>query len=423
MYRCLTVFLLSLCLTVSQPFNGRTGLGLVVTKNGFIEISRTAEKIAKHAPSIQIPDVGPFQLKEEHKVIDYDLNVSLHKIQINAVNLSEFSVLPSNESGLSVDFKISINLQTEAIVSGEMVVALVPIPVSANPTVIIDIGDLDCSVSFKLKRNATGDLQLETDSLKSEMSIGKLGIKFTGNMPGTWLLNIVDLLISWSKNLIVKEFQNNLPSVIKQALNSIYLRLKLKLGNYTNIVDLRLAHDPVYTDSCIEIQSNGTVSLARNTAMYTESPAPFPSLPKSLNNMLYVYISNYTINSALWSYYRAGSLSLIVSPYTLKPSALTDKILHLLNTNFFEYILPPLYRYYPNKNLTINVSACSAPSLAFYENVTGVSVNLTMDIKVNDSNKFIPVMRLNLATRITSNIHIRDYEGALYVELKVWFPS
>ena len=419
MYKCFIIFSLFLCLTVAHPFYGQTGLGLIVTKNGFGEISRIVEELATFAPSIEIPDVGPFHLKEEHKVIDYDLNVSLHKIKIHALNLSEFSILPSNESGLSIVFKISINLQTEAIISGEMFVAVVPIHVSANPTVLLDMVNLDCSISFRLKRNATGDLELETDSLKSEISIEKLGIKFIGNSPDIWLLNIIDLLVSWGKNLIVKEFQNNLPTVIKQTLSSIDLRLKLQIGKYSNVFDLRLVHDPVYTNSYIELQCNGTVSLPRNNAIYPRSPAPFPSLPNNLNTMLYVYVSNYTINSALWSYYKVGSLTLTVSPYTLKPSALTDKILHILNTNFFEYILPPLYRYYPNRNLTIAVSACSAPSLGFYDNVTGVNLNLTMDIKVNESNKFIPVMQLNLAIHITSNIYITDDEDGLYIKLKV----
>ena len=419
MCKCVLVFLLCLCLSVAHPCYGQTGLGLILTKSGFEEISKIAEEIAGLAPSIEIPDVGPFQLKEKHKVIDYDLNVSLNRIKINALNLSKFSILPSDKSGLSVVLKVTTNLQTEAIIIGKMVVALVPIHVSAKPTVLLDIVNLDCSISFKLKRNATGDLELETDSLESEISIGKLGIKFEGDSPETWLLNIIDLLASWGKNLIAKKFQNNLPSFIKQILSSVDLRLYLEIENYSNVIDLRLVLDPIYTDSYIELQCNGTVSLPRNNAIYPHSPAPFPALPTNLNNMLYVYVSNYTINSALWSYFTVGLFKLTVSPYTLKPSSLTDKILHLLNTNFYEYILPPLYRYYPNKNLTINVSASSAPSLAFYDDVTGVSLNFTLNIQVNESNRFIPVMRLNLATAITSNIHIADYEGSLYIELKV----
>ncbi|KAI6652211.1 Bactericidal permeability-increasing protein [Oopsacas minuta] len=402
--------------TASSLTSFYEGLGLLVTKSGFYEISDITQKISEIAPSIKFPDIGPFKLKETHLFVDYDLNITLHDVKIHTINMSEFSIQPSEESGLSILLKMSVNLETNALLKGKMIVTLIPIPISGNPKVQVDIVNLDCAVSFKLKRNATGDFELEDGSLKSVISVSKLHIKFIGDTPEIWLLNIIDLLVSWGKNLIVKEIHRTLPSIIEQVLNSMDLVLHLEMAGYSNLIDLHLLYDPAFTNNYMEIQCNGTISLVRNTAVYPHSPAKLPSLQQDLDNMLYVWVSNYTINSAIWAYYKADLLSLTISPYNLPNTAITSKLLHLLNTNFYEYLIPPLYRYYPNKNLTIYAAIGSPPGIAFYNDVIGISLNLTIDIKVNESNKFIPAMKFILAMEISSSVNLTNYEDSLYLQ-------
>ena len=135
--------------------------------------------------------------------------------------------------------------------------------------------------------------------------------------------------------------------------------------------------------------------------------------------MLYTWISNYTINSAIWAYYTANLLKLVLSPYNLPDIPIADTLMHLLNTNFYEYILPPLYRYFPNKNLTMNISTCSLPALTFYSDVIGVSLNLTLDLRVNESNKFTPVFKVIVTIEMTSSVNITNYQNSLYLQPKV----
>ena len=406
-------------LLITQYCHGEApGLGLAVTKNGFDEISNITREISGIIPNLPIPDIGPFELKETHLLVDYDMNITLHDVKLNTLNITDFSILPSNDSGLSVLLEMSVSVETVAEMRGKMIVSFIPIKIDTSPKVLLDILDLDCTISFKLKKNATGNFALEEDSLKSVIKVSKLKIKFLDN-PEAWLLNILGLLVSWGKNLIVKEINKQLPSIIEQVLNAIDLELHINIEGYLNLINLHLVYDPVYTDDYLALQCNGTISLARDTGVYPRYPIKFPSLQQNLDNMLYAWVSNYTINSAIWSYYTASLLKLALSPYNLPDIPLSDTLMHLLNTNFYEYLLPPLYRYFPNKNLTVYISACSLPAITFYSDVIGVSLNLTLDMKVNESNKFTPVFKVRVAIELTSSVNITKYQNSLFLQPKV----
>lgn len=407
------------CLLITQYCHGEApGLGLVVTKNGFVEISNITREISEIIPNLPIPDIGPFELKETYLLVDYDMNITLHNVKIHTLNITEFSLLPSADSGLSILLKMSVSVETVTEMKGKMVVSFIPINIDTSPKVLLDIVDLDCAISFKLKKNATGNFALEEDSLESVIKVSKLKIKFL-DTPEAWLLNILRLLVSWGKNLIVKEINKQLPSIIEQVLNAIDLELRIDIEGYSNLINLHLVYDPVYTDDYLALQCNGTVGLARNNGVYPRNPVQFPSLQQNLDNMLYTWISNYTINSAIWAYYTANLLKLVLSPYNLPDIPIADTLMHLLNTNFYEYILPPLYRYFPNKNLTMNISTCSLPALTFYSDVIGVSLNLTLDLRVNESNKFTPVFKVIVTIEMTSSVNITNYQNSLYLQPKV----
>ena len=407
------------CLLITESCHGEyPGLGLVLTKNGFYEISNITREISQIIPNLPIPDIGPFELEETHLLVRYDMNITLHDVKIHALNITEFSILPSVDSGLSVLLKMSVSVETIAEMKGKMVVSFVPIKIDTSPKVLLDIVDLDCAISFKLKKNATGNFELEEDSLESVIKVSKLKIKLF-DTPEAWLLNILTLLVSWGKNLITKEINKQLPYIIEQALNAIDLELHLDIEGYSNLINLHLVYDPVYTDDYLALQCNGTISLARNTGVYPRNPIHFPSLQQNLDNMLYTWVSNYTINSAIWAYYTANLLKLALSPYNLPDIPLSKTLMHLLNTNFYEYLLPPLYRYFPNKNLTINISTGSLPTLKFYSDVILISLNLTLDMQVNVSNKFTPVFKVIVAVEMTSSVNITEYQSSLYLQPKV----
>jgi hypothetical protein len=54
---------------------------------------------------------------------------------------------------------------------------------------------------------------------------------------------------------------------------------------------------------------------------------------------------------------------------------------YLLNTSTYEYIIPPLYSYYPNANMSVDVWATQAPMSTFDSN--GVSLNGEVQVNVS----------------------------------------
>lgn len=79
------------------------------------------------------------------------------------------------------------------------------------------------------------------------------------------------------------------------------------------------------------------------------------------------------------------------------PEDLPPKDAYLLNTTTYEYIIPPLYSYYPNANMSVDVWATQAPMSTFDSN--GVSLNGEVQVNVsvivvNGTKHIVPGMKV-----------------------------
>ena len=394
----------------------RAGIRVAVTKKGFGTIADLIPIIERDASKFPIPDIGPYHLKENFILVDIVLDIWLKNIKINKLAIPEFSIQPSAKSGFELDTKLSMSLQFDLSMKGWLDII---IPIFAEPKTYVDVENFDVSLSFKIIRNSVGNLELDNSSLKSAISIGKLDIRFDGGLnPEAWLLNVLNLFKSLSKKIVASEIEEMLPTILPKVISSINLQLQLNMSNYFNVIDLHLVDNPIFDDNYFSLLCNGTIRLKRNKPTYPAPPPLLPPLPQNLDNMLYLWLSNFTINSAIWSYYIVDTFNVTISPSNLTASSNFSKFIPMLNTKFYKLFIPKLYAEYPDKNLTLYISAFSTPNISFYQDEMGISLNLTWDIRVNDSNRFVPILKLGTAFNIKSSLNISNSQGAYFLELK-----
>lgn len=72
----------------------------------------------------------------------------------------------------------------------------------------------------------------------------------------------------------------------------------------------------------------------------------------------------------------------------------------LLNTSGWRYIVPKLYKQYPNDEMNLNMSVTSPPIIQVSEHGIDATVYLDVTINVLDSNEVVPVACISLVSLI-----------------------
>lgn len=108
------------------------------------------------------------------------------------------------------------------------------------------------------------------------------------------------------------------------------------------------------------LQAGVTGIISYNGTPFTPpgtSPAlSLPDLPSS--NDIRLFAADTLFSSLFWAYYKAGSLSLTVTPGMLAEQA-------QLTTDFYATLIPNLYQKYPDCNMELVIDQSAAPTITF----------------------------------------------------------
>lgn len=75
----------------------------------------------------------------------------------------------------------------------------------------------------------------------------------------------------------------------------------------------------------------------------------------------------------------------------------------LLNTSGWKYIMPQLYRHYPNDNMRLNISVSSPPIIEVSNKGINATIHADLVIEVVDSGEVIKVACISLVSPHISN--------------------
>nr|VDD41548.1 unnamed protein product [Brassica oleracea] len=151
--------------------------------------------------------------------------------------------------------------------------------------------------------------------------------------------------------------------------------------------------DPILRDSSITFEIDGLFTKAE-TNQVLRSSSLRNSAPSSIcpgnSKMLGISLDEAVFNSAAALYYNAEFMQWIV-----------DKVpgQDLLNTARWRFIIPQLYRKYPNQDMNLNISLSSPPVVKISEQYVGANVNADLVINVLEADQVIPVACISLEIR------------------------
>jgi lipopolysaccharide-binding protein len=179
---------------------------------------------------------------------------------------------------------------------------------------------------------------------------------------------------------------------------------------------MTFVNDPQYGNSSIEFDING---LFTSAVAKTSNLQKHPQLSLSCggaSNMLLLSLDEAVFNSALDVYYKViklfynmtKCLTLFVSHHPLfflqagSMHWVVDKIpdQSLLNTAGWKYIIPRLYRSYPNDDMVLNISMASSPILRITSEKIGATINADMIIDVLHGTETVPVACISVVSNL-----------------------
>lgn len=195
-------------------------------------------------------------------------------------------------------------------------------------------------------------------------SIGSVDIKFTGSKVKAWIYNIFRGLVEKK----VKGLLNNQLCAIIRGLVEDTARKEVetfpvvsKIDTWSEI-DYRLTSAPTFTNNYMDLYLKGEFKSRKNPK---ESGLTVPDLKVSSEHdkMLYVWLSEYTVNTAGEVYQDAGLLEFKVEPWN---KDIPVQVREYLNTSKLDKFIPNLSKY-PNEAVIINLVSRLAPKVVMLE--------------------------------------------------------
>ena len=345
------------------------GLRAAITDKGLGLVCHTATAILEKAlPSLSIPDIsGRVKVKAiVHTHIDYNVR----NIKIDNLNIPGCSFTPSasgltlGSSGISVEITAHVKAQHKHFPH-----------ISASTDIKVDLSDVTFSITIKLGRDATnGHATLSTSACSGD--VGKVHVSFHGG--SSWLYKLFDHNF---ESAIKKGFHSSFCSKVTEELNNKGNKALESLPLFSKVEDLAiinytLTQDPAYTDSYMAVFLKGEFQPQHQQIQIPFTPAPFPSVQTD-GRMLYVWLSDYMLNSAGYVLQQTGVLH-----YTITPKLIPKDSFLQLNTSFFKTYVPSLYQHFPNMGVEIALKATKPPIVHLTPKGGELSAFGTIDMNV-----------------------------------------
>ncbi|XP_043944942.1 bactericidal permeability-increasing protein-like [Protopterus annectens] len=233
------------------------------------------------------------------------------------------------------------------------------------------------SVHYLTIFSGGGDFQVYSSSFFLKLAVGVTSTD--DGYPRMWLdkcssgVNDVDVQIwggtSWFysmflgpikdtvKHVLNAQICDKLQPIIKQVNQKLHnLPVSYKVDKYSEF-EYSIISPPNIDDNSIEVDSKGEFYYIGHHQEAPFQPQSF-SLPHINDYMLYLGISEFSLNSAAFVYYTANLLKITIDDDKIPPSSPIR-----LNTKSLAAFLPGVDKLYPNMLVEISVSAEKQPLL------------------------------------------------------------
>lgn len=327
--------------------------------------------------------------KSKHIPIIGTLKMVLSNISINNIHVIS-STVKAGDTGVVISVSgayANMSMNWEYSYSNW----LIPFPVMDSGAASIQVEGMDVGISFNLT-NLQGSLMLTP--LDCGCSVKDIFIKLDGGA-------------SWLYQGLIEAFEGRLTSAVENAISNKLREGIVKLDSLLqslpkeipirNIATLNVTFvgDPQLRDSSLTLSINGLISAKEAYAappyqhLFVSLEHLLASIPlKDPASMVTISLHEKVLMSASSVYYDANKMHWIV-----------DKVPEqsLLNTAGWRFIIPQLYRQYPNDDMNLNVSIYSPPHLKIKEHQIDLTVHTDVVLNVLNSGEVTPVACFSMA--------------------------
>lgn len=236
----------------------------------------------------------------------------------------------------------------------------------------VTLSDTNAVVAVAISATADGHPELAATDVA--VNIGSLNIHFSGSL-WDWLLDLFkDFFNNTIKNAVSKAFTGAIQGFITNNANTILAKAVLEKPLFPNkppynVAEIRfgLAGNTVANNTYLGIPLQGDVVLISNPVPNPSiQPANLPAFqPQDADHFVQLHLSQYTLLTALSSYYTAGVLDYYV-PSNKIPKGLNS-------TSAYGLIAPGFPMAYPNAAVALQLGFVNMPTITI--SPQGVSVD------------------------------------------------
>ncbi|KAG6522753.1 hypothetical protein ZIOFF_019905 [Zingiber officinale] len=185
-----------------------------------------------------------------------------------------------------------------------------------------------------------------------------------------------------------------------QKLDSLLQTLPKKIDvDKVSALNVTFVNDPILTNSSLELDIKGLFISSDKTYAhnYLHKMSKLSYTCYGEQKMLSISLDEAVLNSASVIYFQAGLLHWMV-----------DKIPQqsLLNTASWKYLIPQLYKKYPNDDMVLNMSVTSPPDVWIISQKLGAVAFLDMTVIVLDGDARTPVACISMVVNVSGAVTI-----------------
>ena len=353
-----------LSLGVSNP-----GLRVAFTAKGLDygrQVGITILEASLH--DLKIPDLTGKQ-KIDFGIGHITFTWTVSNVQIQSLTIPTSSLTPSSNgltlkaSGISATTGGHINVNDGNDVPH----------ISASTDLDITFSGVAFSVSILFGNDSSGRATAKTSDCSA--SVGDVHVNFHGG--SSWIYKVVDQIADFGgrlKDNFAPTFCKGVTDAINNQLNHAIESepVVVKVDKWAE-VNYALIQSPVYTNDSMATLHKGEFEALSHPTEAPFSPPPLPPITDTAK-MMYIWLSEYVVNTAGLVYHETGFLV-----YNITPDMVPKDVHIQLNTSSFRDLIPALYSKYPNMAMLLIVKTTKPPQMQIHPK----SANLTAIGEVN----------------------------------------
>lgn len=239
--------------------------------------------------------------------------------------------------------------------------------------ITVQASGIDITAKAGVTVNSKG--QPSTTPLGCSISFGSLDVDLDSsvfNWAVSWFTDTIEDLIS-------EEVCKEINEVLKTTVNVVIAGIPqtFKVGDLMN-VNVKMDSDPSFKSTHIDLYLQAEGSPLSGSTSFPFSPKPMTdtALP---SKMMCLLLSDYSINTALYSGLTAGKISLVI-PNKESNTLIPDND-PLFNTAGYKVSMPNLYAAYPDTNITFGVKNSGYPSINFADGLVKVAIPVLVKLE------------------------------------------